>query len=512
MPNDTPRPRPVFNTKKNQGNYIVLSGLNEKLTIDHLFKETSTREKNAKAWFQQMGFEGLKTAFSQLECKDDKETAARNLLIQDLNSIKECYDQLQVDENEFGDFDQETQKTQWNALMEKIDSLNDFKKHLNAFNELTSYQYMTTDFMNVSYGVMRGVDALTAKAQCVGYTDYAKLFNQSVSYLLDNRDNVEEDFQSYLTERKNNDDHIVAYLEVEKKLNTLEDSFLLVKNQLSAKKPSTENTNNTILTGLSNLQNKTLEELEDGLGTIKTTRNRYTTILDVYRAKKNAYDEIYEMDKGAREKVDVLQNQSMGTRITEDLDDFEKRLGENKRFFHINSSEYRALKNAVKDYKEHRDYIHLTSIWTAANAYLAAKLKGRENDSSSTSMRDYRLNLARELRDYAQEKLALLEDERTAKQNMNDNIWNLEQGRLHIPLTANGDQITQNRYQNENKPDLSYSYFSEQLKKITTNYQKGIEELQKQGIPVEKSAELPQLQQETGKIDQIDTSMLESNQ
>jgi len=511
MPNDTPRPRPVFNTEHDHFNNSTLISLKQKLKIDHLFQETSTREKNAKMWFQQMGIEGLKNSFHQLECKDQKESAARQILILELNAIGECFNQLQIDDD-FEKLDQEAQKAYWDRLMEKIDSLNDFKKHLNEFNKITSYRYVTEDFMNVSYGIMRGVDALTSEAQGIGYTNYARYLEKTVPYLEQNRNNVNQEFQDYLGKCESKNDHIPTYLGREKRLKALEQNFQFEREQLSAKKVSPEKANAPIFKGLSDLQEKTLNDLDSNLKEIRDKIKSYTTLLDNYRLKKKAYDEIYEMDKGAREMVPVLQNHYMDKRIAEDLVDFEKRLGENKRFFHIDSSEYRALKNAVKNYKEHRNDTNLSAIKTAAEAYLAAKLKGRENDTSSTSMRDYRLNLARELRDYVQEKQVLLDEEREATQNLNDHIRTLEHGVLQLPLGGNGERVTKDRLMYLAKPYVSYSSFSEKLSKIQNNYQKGIEDLQKQGLQLEQNEELRNPQPEEDKMNQIDTSMPVLNQ
>jgi len=140
-----------------------------------------------------------------------------------------------------------------------------------------------------------------------------------------------------------------------------------------------------------------------------------TSTVSRFRRSKEAYVQAQEMAVHSTNNITALQSDEnkATVNINGALEAFTKRLGQNKRFLHRDSAEYKAMSTAIKNYQQNPSRDNMAAIESAATIYIDAKMAGRENDAKTTSMRDYRLNLAADLRDFAKVHKGLAEMART---------------------------------------------------------------------------------------------------
>jgi len=193
-----------------------------------------------------------------------------------------------------------------------------------------------------------------------------------------------------------------------------------------------------------------LSKRKDLDGNISKKIGDYSTAVGRFRRAKESYSNLYNQRDMVEHHINSLTEFSIEGRIQNSLQGFITKLDQNRRFLHFDSSEYKAMSNAIKNYQNQPSKENMEAIHTAAENYIAAKLRGRENDSKTTSMRDYRLNVAADLRDFAKSHETLAERENSRRNELEGFCGKME---TYKDLKLSAQQITETKL--ANAPDKS---------------------------------------------------------
>jgi len=188
-----------------------------------------------------------------------------------------------------------------------------------------------------------------------------------------------------------------------------------------------------------------MSELETETGKIlneaQAAGDKYKAACEGYRAAKGSYDQAAAAREKAQKAQKYANDNPMTDKYMTEAYNLAKRLGKNKSFFHVNSEEFGAMSNTLKEFARDPSDEKLAAVADAAQHYLKEKAKG--NHPFTSSMRSYRLNLARDILDFANANKGRVDLASQRNWDISTNYGKMVDMSLKLPLSKNSNELVE---------------------------------------------------------------------